>query len=382
MAQIAVLTSVHPARDIRIYHKECQSLAQAGYSVTLIASHERDEIGDAIQIRAIPRPRNRVERMTRTLFSIYRAALAEHAQVVHFHDPELIPVGILLKLRGKKVVYDVHEDVPQQILTKHWIAPAARKTVAKLASMAEALGARLFDAIVAVTPAIARRFPAEKTITVQNYPILGELAPANEIPYADRPMALAYVGKASKMRGILEMVQAMDLLPKDLGARLTLVGEVVPATLEAEVQSMPGWERVENIGWQPRAGVAATLGQVRAGIVVFGPFPNHVEAQPNKLFEYMSAGLPVIASDFALWRKIVHNVGCGLLVDPTDPAAIAEAMKWMFAHPAEAEAMGRHGQEAVRSQYNWAREAEKLITLYETLIGKPDRRPGNGQPAP
>jgi len=373
MTDIAVLTSVHTAHDIRIYHKECQSLAQAGYSVTLIAPHGQDERAGAIRIRAIPKPKNRVERMTRTLLAIYRAALAEKAQAVHFHDPELIPVGMLLKLRGKKVVYDVHEDVPKQILTKHWIAPAIRKTVAKWASRVEALGAKGFDGIIAVTPGIAQRFPAQKTVTVQNYPILGELAPTDEVPYTDRPMALAYVGKASAIRGAREMVHAMSLLPEELEARLVLVGEVVPETFAAKLQSMPGWDRVESAGWQPRAGVAAALGQVRAGIVVFGPFPNHIEAQPNKLFEYMSAGLPVIASDFALWRKIVHNVGCGLLVDPTDPAAIAGAIEWMFAHPAEAEAMGRRGQEAVRSQYNWAREAEKLIKLYEALIGNPDR---------
>ncbi len=109
----------------------------------------------------------------------------------------------------------------------------------------------------------------------------------------------------------------------------------------------------------------------RLGLVTFLPAPNHTESQPNKLFEYMAAGLPVVASDFPLWRHIVESSQCGLLVDPSDPGKIAEAIEWILRHPQEAEAMGRRGAEAVRQTYNWGSEAKTLLDLYRQLLHQP-----------
>jgi len=232
----------------------------------------------------------------------------------------------------------------------------------------EALASLIFDGIVAATPAIAKRFPAGKTVIVQNFPILNELVSPDPTPYQNRPAKIIYVGGITVIRGIREMVQAMSLVPESLNARLVLVGAFSPPSLEAEVRGLPGWDRIEFVGWQDRASVARLLGEARAGLVLFHPEPNHLEAQPNKLFEYMSAGLPVIASDFPLWREIVEKERCGLLVDPLDPAAIAKVIQWILEHPEEAEAMGRRGQKAVFERYNWDTEAAKLIALYRRLI--------------
>lgn len=368
MFKVCILTTVHPPFDTRIFHKEAKTLVRAGYDVTLIAQHERDEVVDGVKIIALPKPRNRLSRMFSLTWRAFHKAIRQRANIYHLHDPELIPVGMLLKLQGKRVVRDVHEDVPKQILSKDWIPRPLRRLVAGAARVAEALASWAFDGIVAATPAIAKRFPAGKTIVVQNFPILKELVAPESTPYQNRPAKVIYVGGITAIRGIREMVQAVSLLPESLNARLVLAGEFSPPSLEAEVRGLSGWERVEFVGWQDRASVARLLGKARAGLVLFHPEPNHLEAQPNKLFEYMSAGLPVIASDFPLWREIVNGVGCGLLVNPLDPKAIAEAIQYLLIHPEEAEEMGRHGQQAVQERYNWDTEKEKLLSLYRRLV--------------
>lgn len=366
--RIVHLTTVHPSFDTRIFHKEAKTLVRAGHDVTLIAQHEKDEVVDGVKIIALPKPRNRVARMLCLTWRTFRLARKERAAIYHFHDPELIPVGFFLKLQGRRVIYDVHEDVSKQILSKEWILKSLRRLVAGAVRLAERLAAWAFDGIVAATPAIARCFPAGKTVIVQNFPLLNELVVPDTIPYQNRPAKIIYVGGITAIRGIREMVQAMSLVPETLNARLILVGAFSPPSFEAEVRTLPGWERVEYVGWQDRASVARLLGEARVGLVLFHPEPNHVEAQPNKLFEYMSAGLPVIASDFPLWREIVEKEGCGLLVDPLNPAAIALAIGWIFEHAEEAEAMGRRGEKAIFDQYNWDTEAAKLISLYRRLI--------------
>jgi glycosyltransferase involved in cell wall biosynthesis len=152
-------------------------------------------------------------------------------------------------------------------------------------------------------------------------------------------------------------------------AVLRLAGAFRPQTLQAEVETLAGWNRVDFLGWADRKQVAELLGNVRAGLVVLHPTKRYPDAYPVKMFEHMATGLPVIASDFPLWREIVDGAGCGLLVDPLDPEAIAETMQWVLDHPAEAEAMGRRGRQAVAEKYNWEREAKKLIRLYQRLFG-------------
>jgi glycosyltransferase involved in cell wall biosynthesis len=367
-AKIVHLTSVHRPFDVRIFHKECKTLAEQGYEVVLVAPHERSEVVEGVRIRAVPESKTRRERMTRTVGAVLSAALAENADLYHFHDPELIPVGIWLKMRGKRVVYDVHDDVPRQILSKSWIGPMLRSVVGGGAALAEGIGARLFDGILAVTPVIAHRFPKGKTVTVKNFPIVGELDQGETAPYRERPAEVAYVGVITRNRGAQKMVEAMEHLPQALGARLMLAGTFYPPGLEEELNRLPGWVQVEYLGWQSRPQVAALLGRVRMGAITSQPTITYVDAYPTKLFEYMSIGIPVVCSDFPLLREIVESVGCGILVNPLDPEAIASAIQWLLEHPEEAEIMGRRGQEAVRKKYNWDTEAENLLAFYEDLL--------------
>jgi hypothetical protein len=375
----AILTTVHSRGDTRIRVKEAASLKRAlDEDIALYVQDGKgeDECGKTrVRIVDTGAPsEGRLRRMALGGIGMYRAVRRARPRIAHFHDPELIPIGILLKLSGARVVYDIHEDVPRQILSKHWIPACLRRPVSWAAAGAEWVAARVFDGIVAATPTIAHRFPPHKTVTVQNFPILDELVTPEPIPYAERPHHFGYVGGVTPIRGSREMVRAIARLADD-SARLQLAGGLSPAGHGDELVAEAGWARVDFHGWADRPEVAQLLGNVRAGLVVLHPTSNYPDAYPVKMFEYMAAGLPVIASDFPLWREIVDGAGCGLLVDPLDPEAIAEAMQWLLENPEEAEAMGRRGRGAVEATYNWEPEAEKLIALYRQLI--PDIQQAN-----
>lgn len=324
-----------------------------------------EEDGNVLIIDTGLQPPGRLARMTLGSFRMWRAVRSLQPRLAHFHDPELIPLGLLLKCFGHRVVYDVHEDLPRQVLTKYWLPGFLRRPVSWIASAIEWLAARVLDSIVPATPKIAERFPPRKTTTIQNFPILDELVGGKVIPYRERPAQFAYIGGLTRERGACEMVTASNYIQKN---RLYLAGAFQPAGLQTELEALPGWQRVVFVGWANRIQVAEILGNARAGLVVLHPTQRYPDAYPTKMFEYMSAGLPVIVSDFPLWRRIVDDAGCGLLVDPLDPQAIAGAMQWILDHPAEAEAMGRRGRHAVETDYNWDTEARKLVALYKKLL--------------
>jgi len=371
--RIAHLTTVHSPLDVRIFHKECKSIAQAGYRVTLIACHDRDEVKDGVNIRSLPKMRGRFARMVRGSWGIHREAVRQDADLYHFHDPELLLVGLLLRIRGKIVVYDVHEDVSADIAEKHYIPRVFRRRLAQLVSGLESLSSGFFSAVVTATPTILKRFDrlTQPRMVVSNYPILDELKTAISPIWEQRSLAVGYVGVLARDRCIPEIVEAMSLLPKELKATLKLAGNFSPPCLKEQLTETAGWERTCVMGVLDRGGVANLLANVRAGLVVLKPTRGFLDSVPVKMFEYMAAGIPVIASDFPGFREIVEGASCGILVPPDDPLRISRAIEHILTHPEDAKEMGKRGQEAVTQRFNWASEESKLLELYRALLDPP-----------
>lgn len=368
-ARIAHVTTVHPRHDIRIFRKECVSLARAGYETHLVVGDGLgDELIDGVRIVDIgAAPRGRLARMREQPLKALAAVRRIDPVAVHFHDPELLRIGVQLAREGRTAIYDAHEDLPRQMLTKQWLPAWLRAPLSALVERYEDSLVRRLSAVVAATPHIARRFSAvqPQAVDICNFPSTEELWPAGA--GGARENAVCYVGGITRTRGIRELMAALALLPE---VRLILCGAMEDAALESELRAHAAWGQVEYLGQVGRAQVREVLARSRAGMVTLLPMPSYMDALPIKMFEYMSAGLPVIASDFPLWRQIVDDAGCGWCVDPVDPGAVADAIGRVLASPEQAERMGAAGRRAVEQTFNWPHEERKLLDFYRRLLGR------------
>ena len=368
--RVVHMTSAHSAFDSRIFYKECVSLSRAGYDVIELTNQPENAVRNGVQVRGLGRSRSRVHRVLKSC-NMLRTALRLDGDVYHFHDPELLVCGVLLRLCGKSVIYDIHEDLPRTLSYKRYIPAAIRPVAAIVIEVLEDLAAACMSGLVAATPTIAKRFQwlNRHTCVVSNFPLKDELVTETRVEWQARENAVAYIGGIAEERGIRELLSAIAQCSSSPAPELHLAGRWTDEALQQELQQRIAWQRVRWHGMLDRVGVRDLLSRVRVGLVVLHPERNFVVSQPIKLFEYMAAGIPVIASDFPLWRQIIGGAGCGLLVDPAKSQEIASAIDYLLTHPREAEAMGHRGRLAIEERFNWRHEEATLLGLYRKLIG-------------
>ncbi|MBN2238102.1 MAG: glycosyltransferase family 4 protein [Bacteroidales bacterium] len=366
--KICHLTTAHPRNDVRIFEKECQSLAMnEQYSVVLLVADGLGyEVNNKVKISDIGARKGRFNRFFVQSWRMLIYALKAKADLYHFHDPELIFSGLMLKLFMKKVIYDVHEDVPKSLLGREWLPKWILKVAAFKFKLIENLLSRSFSGIITATPAIQNRFLSynKNTICIQNYPdqIVFSTISRN---FSDRN-SICYTGAISKIRGIIPLLDALSYCDKSI--RLHLAGAFIDSKIEQEVKSHPNFSKVKYYGQLKRQELQVVYSQSFAGLVTFLPLPNHIEAQPNKFFEYMDAGLAIIASDFPQWKAIVEDNAIGLCINPEDPKAIAKAIDKLYNDKMSAKEMGEKGRELVFEKYNWEAEKQKLIKFYLSIL--------------
>ncbi|AHE67616.1 glycosyltransferase family 4 protein [Legionella oakridgensis] len=361
--KIVHITTVHSARDPRIYYKECKSLADANFQVSLLAPGDENSCENNIDIIALGFPKNRIHRATLYQLKTLLKAIQQKSCIYHFHDPELIFTGLILKIMGKKVIYDVHEDVPQDILLKKHIPKMLRILLAQAARLSEKIAGYCFDAIITVTPTIAKKFPAKKVSLVRNFPRIN----AQDFSFSDydkRDKELVYIGNMNEHRGLKEMVAAVSQLNMETKASLMLVGKM---SADMEEKYIKFNKHIEYLSWLPFPEVSKVLNASKIGLVILHPTKTFISSYPLKFFEYMASGLPIIASNFPEWEAIIQKYDCGITVDPEDVESITKAIAYLLTNVEEAYKKGQNGRKAVLAEFSWEEEARVLTQVYQRL---------------
>jgi len=371
--RVCVFTSVHRPYDVRVFHRQARSLAEAGHEVTLLvhAPFARER-RDGVEVIGLKPPSGRLMRLCSS-WRFLRAALSQHAEVYHFHDLELLPAGLLLRIWSRRaVIYDCHENYPEAILERAWLPGWLKPVLSRLVGWFEPALARHLDAVICVVPDQEARLRRRgcRTVMVRNFP---------RLEIFQRPVRTArqeeiiYLGGLSIARGARMMVDIMaGLKTSHPGLRLICLGPFNEAHVRAEVVEYARAQRVDDIityiPLVPHEEVADHLHRARVGLVPWQPHPQLLKlCYPNKVFEYMACGLPIVASDLPGLRELITPASCGCLVAAEDVEAHIAAIRQLLDDPGAAEAMGLAGMAYARGHYSWEVERKSLLSLYEEL---------------
>lgn len=368
-SKVCILTSVHTTTDVRIFHKQAKSLAKAGYDVVLIGQHNKNETVDNVRIIALPKPKTRLHRMFGTILLIW-LGLKEKAKIYHFHDPELILAGFILKLLRKKVIYDMHELVYVDLLDKHWIrSKLLKKLIPRAYLIIERLCIRIFDHLIcAEDPQVAyleRVYGNIRNYTViHNFPILSLINSVQTPETRDKGKPiLIYAGGLVGVRGAREMVKAMEYIGDR--ADLWLFGKWASEELRNECEIMPGWKYVKYMNLVPVDKLYEHMKKADVGVAMLYPLKAVDRNLLTKTFEYMGCSLPVVMSDFPYWRDFYRE--CAVFAKHTNPSEIADKILYLLDNPEEARELGRRGRKMVEYEFNWEKESQKLLNIYDKL---------------
>ena len=337
----------------------------------LIIQADRNCVRDGVQIHALKKRANRLLRMTFTVWEACIRALSLKAELFHFHDPELLPVGFVLQAMGKKVIFDVHENIAAQIAGKHWLPYPL--FFSRVYSLLERFFLHRGMYIILAEKSYLKHYESISLncMTLLNYPNVA-LKPI--VPYQNRENAILYVGGIGPIRGFDEILYALSILNRrGLLYRFDCIGSFYVHDYEKILHDKARYFGIENIvyfhGSLDNSEALNLIGQSRIGVSIMRPVPNYIESYSTKIFEYMGMGIPFIVSNFPIYRDIISIAGrCGILVDPLDAEAIADSIHYLLTHPTEAEEMGRRGRRAFENHFNWHIEEKKLLDLYARLL--------------
>ncbi len=370
--KVCHMTSSHNPKDQRIFHKQCVSLAKAGYDVYLVERGDSEEFNGVHIVGTGEENQDRFFRLLKRPQNVYKLALALDADIYQIHDMELLPFALKLKRKGKKVIFDSHEDFATTFADSDAL-PLPRpfkKLLGELYSCYERYVCRRIDAVISVTPHVCERFAKvnPNTTMVTNYPLLNSGAWQEEMPYHPESEYVGFAGQITQSYNLPFMVRAMQGVD---GIEFRLCGRYRSQEEVDDILALDKKGIVKFLGVLPFNEVPTFFNRSRAAVLVLDYFDNvggkRGSLGINKIYEAMLCGVPVICTDYTLWQELIAEHKCGICVNPRDEKQLCDAVNYILTHPAEAEQMGKNGRKAVLEQYNWNTQEKELYALYEKL---------------
>ncbi len=362
-AAVAQLTSRHAITDNRILHCMARTAAAHGYRSLIIGPAEQDGAFETVELKACPvlaggrRPAH-----PRILARLFVGALRSGVRTFHIHDPDFLPVALLLKLCGRRIVYDVHDDYQASFQDRFRNRPWLRSWFPALWWAFEKGAARAFDGVVTADQHLARKFDGCRPVILRNYPRLDFTPPA--AAEGEPTFNLVYVGGVSRERGIGMALEALRRLPQP-ELRLHVVGTGREPDLLAELQAEPRVVVHGRVAWTDLHRIYV---KSHVGLALYQPLAGFVTIDHSvKIVEYMAAGLPILCADFPGLKKFIEDSGCGWTVASDDPAAIAAKLEALMADADLRRRMGATGRRLFETEYNWDRHEGQLVELYEKV---------------
>lgn len=361
------MTSAHRRYDQRILWRECVSLRENGYDVTLIINDDQpnETLENGIRILSTGFvPQGRRQRMTEGVRRVYELGLAQDGDIYHLHDAELLMVALKLKKHKKKVIFDSHEVYGIQLQRRMWIPSVLRKGIASAYNLYEAYVCKRIDGVIHIGRYNGKDWFAGRSkrfVYVGNFPRMEEYGAVQMPPYHTRGK-ICLSGSLSKEEGLLTLVEAADRA----NTKLVLAGKFIPDSFQEEVEIRDTHHVVEYVGFLDRKGIFDLYRRCAIGMCVLPFFNGHLVDNLNtKIYEYMAMEMPVIISDWPYRRKLIQKYHFGLTVkNPSDIVEIAEKIKWLLNHPREAEEMGKNGKRLLEEKFTWDVAEKELLKLY------------------
>lgn len=364
MTKVCHISTVHSQGDPRIFHKQCKSLAEHGYDVSLIVQFPKNEILEGISIIGLPTGRKRIGRILLG-FKAFRLGLKTKAKLIHFHDPELIWMGVWFRIFGRKVIFDVHEDVAKQILDKTWLGPKwLRRLVSWTYKTNEKICTLFFSGIVTATEGIAEQFPSKKSIAIFNYPDLRliENAEAPDIK-TNKPVAI-YAGGLTEIRGIYELIDAVGLLDGEV--ELWLIGTWENTKFEEKCKTNKGFKFTRYFGVLPLKIVYGYYKLATIGVNVPYPLKRHMTAIPTKIVECMGLGIPTVMTGDDYLKKFFSDHA--IFISEYNSKKIAEGIHLLVTDKNRWNEISIEAKKMVKERMCWEIEAKRLIAFYAKLL--------------
>ncbi len=371
MKKVVHLTSAHQRYDDRILWRECCSLCEHGYGVTLVVNDNLPDemLENGIRILSTGFvPQGRFQRMTEGIQRVYELSISQDADIYHLHDPELLTIALKLKRQGKKVIFDSHEFYREQIKSRDYIPLVVRPLVSESYHVYETYVCQRIDGVI--VPALydgKETFGgrARRVAYINNYPKSSEYEGVSLPDYSARKN-VCYSGGITENRGITNLVAA----GKAARVKIILAGSFSSPAYEKKIleESMLGG--IEYVGYidkrEEMFGLYACCA-VGAGLLIDDGQYGKMGNLPTKVYEYMAMAMPVLISDFPYNRRLIEKYHFGLVADPNNVGDIASKIKWLFEHPKEAEEMGKNGKRLLKEQFSWDMAERELLRIYQDV---------------